>query len=421
MAKNAKEICFETTFSRYVAERILGEGGAGRVYLVRDESGAPFALKLLLGQGVTTDKRRRFKNEIGFLQSTRHDNLVRVTDHGVQVDGAVSTPFYVMEMYDESLRGLMQRGIAHADVLRLFSQVLDGVEAAHLKGVVHRDLKPENILYCYETNRLAVADFGVARFNAEELVTSIETKPGTRLANFQYAAPEQRVRDRQVGVAADIYALGLLLNELFTGQVPHGTGYRKIADAAPDCAWLDGIVDSMLRQDPAARPVSIDALKREIQFQRENVVSLQKISRIDETVVRVSDIDDPIIANGIRIVGCTWDNGMLRFELSEPVNPKWIQALRNMGSYSSVMNKGPERFGFTGKAASIDAQEHEIEAIVQHFKNWLPTATRVYEDMLKRDAEAQAAAERAELLRRRKAEENNLRIQSTLNRLFTAS
>ncbi|WP_081065178.1 serine/threonine-protein kinase [Burkholderia cepacia] len=421
MAKNAKELAFETTFGRYVADRTLGEGGAGRVYLVKDESGAQFALKMLLGQGVTSDKRRRFKNEIGFLQSTKHDNVVRVTDHGVHVGDTASSPFYVMEMYDESLRGLMQRGIAHASVLPLFSQVLDGVEAAHVKGVVHRDLKPENVLYRRETNRLAVADFGVARFNAEELATAIETKPGTRLANFQYAAPEQRMRDQSVGVAADIYALGLMLNELFTGQIPHGTGYQKIGDVAADFAWLDEIVDTMLRQDPAGRPASIDALKREIQFHQANAVSLQKISQIDQTVIRIDEIDDPIIANGMRVLGGKYDQGTLRLELSESVNPKWIQALGNMGNYSSVMGKGPERFRFAGKVASIDAQEHEIEQVVQHFKNWLPIATRVYEGMLKRDAEAKSAAERADVLRRRKAEEDNMRIQGTLNRLFNAS
>jgi serine/threonine protein kinase len=420
MAANNQATDFETTFGRYVVERVLGEGGAGRVYLVKDESGAMHALKLLHGQGVTADKRRRFKNEIGFLQNTKHDNVVRVVDHGVQFNGKLSMPFYVMETYDGSLRALMQRGIAPADVLSLYSQILDGVEAAHLKGVVHRDLKPENVLYRVATKRLAIADFGVARFSAEELLTAIETRPGTRLANFQYAAPEQRMRDEPVGIAADIYALGLMLNEMLTGQIPHGTGYRQIADAAPDLAWLDVIIDSMLRQDPRERPPSIDILKRQIQIQRENAVSLQKISRIDQTVVRASDIDDPIVANGLKLVGGKWDNGMLRLQLSQPANPKWIHALRNMGNYTSMMGKGPESFAFAGSEASIGAHEHEIESIVNFFKNWLPMATRVYEDSLRRDIDAQVAAERAELLKQRKAEEENMRVQGTLNKLFSA-
>ena len=70
------------------------------------------------------------------------------------------------------------------------------MEAAHLKKVVHRDLKPENFLYSSSQNRIVVADFGIARFQEEELYTAVETKAEDRLANFQYASPEQRKRGR---------------------------------------------------------------------------------------------------------------------------------------------------------------------------------------------------------------------------------
>ncbi|WP_175909548.1 serine/threonine-protein kinase [Burkholderia sp. BCC1640] len=307
---------FETTFGVYVVDAVLGEGGAGRVYRVREESGAQYALKQLHERGVTTDKRRRFKNEIGFLQNEKHAHIVRVVDHGIYADSGERSPFYVMDLYDESLRGQIQRGIPHDRVLQMFSQILDGVEAAHLKRVVHRDLKPENVLYQVKNDRLAIADFGVARFSAEDLLTAVETKPDTRLANFLYAAPEQRVRGQVVNEAADIYALGLILNEMFTRQVPHGTGYQKIADVAADFSWLDDIVESMLRQAPTQRPASIDALKREIQFRHEDAVSRQRLSSIDQTVVRVSDIDDPIVANGLKVVNLAWEAGTLELELS---------------------------------------------------------------------------------------------------------
>jgi serine/threonine protein kinase len=79
-----------------------------------------------------------------------------------------------------------------------FSQLLDGVEAAHLQQVVHRDLKPENVLHDTKSDQLTVADFGIAQFEEEELYTLIETTPNRRLANFQYAAPEQRNRGAAV-------------------------------------------------------------------------------------------------------------------------------------------------------------------------------------------------------------------------------
>lgn len=420
MAKNSRETVFETTFGQYTTDEVLGEGGAGRVFRVKDEEGNAFALKLLHGQGVTSDKRRRFKNEIGFLQNTRHDNVVRVPDHGVQSDGKERAPFYIMDMYDGSLRLLMEQrnGVPAADVLLLFSQILDGTEAAHLKGVVHRDLKPENVLYRSSNRRLAVADFGVARFSAEDLLTAVETKPTTRLANFLYAAPEQRVRGQEVNVPADIYALGLMLNEMFTGQVPHGTDYRKIGEAAAEFAWLDPIVESMLRQDPAKRPSSIDALKREIQFQNSAFVGRQKISQIDQTVVHVDELDDPIVARGMQLADGKYENGVLKLQLSRPVNQTWINAIRNMGNYSSVMGKGPESFNFTGTEARISARENEISDIVQHFKSWLPKATQVYAQMLHKEAQQRAAAERANLEKQRKDEEEKLRIQDTLKKLL---
>ena len=88
----------------------------------------------------------------------------------------------------------MKEGLKKDHILPLFSQLLNGVEAAHLRKVIHRDLKPENILYDPRGNRVIVADFGIAQFQEEELYTAVETKAEDRLANFQYAAPEQRKR-----------------------------------------------------------------------------------------------------------------------------------------------------------------------------------------------------------------------------------
>jgi serine/threonine protein kinase len=87
-------------------------------------------------------------------------------------------------------------------------------------GVNHRDLKPENILYHMESNTLGVADFGIARFRQEDLITAVKTGPQEKLANFVYAAPEQRFAGRPVDLRADIYALRLIMNEMYTGEVP---------------------------------------------------------------------------------------------------------------------------------------------------------------------------------------------------------
>src|SRR5262249_51522400 len=156
--------------------------------------------KLLNSQTATTVKRKRFANEIQFCLRTKHQHVLPVIDHGLYIqDGEKATsPFYVMPTYQGSLRNLMERGLSPDRILRYFDHLLDGVEAAHLKGVIHRDLKPENVLYDPAHDALVVADFGIAHFAEDELYTLVETRPNDRLANFQYAAPEQKQRGRQI-------------------------------------------------------------------------------------------------------------------------------------------------------------------------------------------------------------------------------
>jgi len=102
-------------------------------------------------------------------------------------------------------------------------------------------LKPKNILCDSAKNKFVVADFGIASFEEDELYTAVETQEGERLANFQYAAPEQKVRGRPVTFHADIYALGLILNQMFTGEILQGVGFKTIAAVAQSCIanWLE--------------------------------------------------------------------------------------------------------------------------------------------------------------------------------------
>jgi serine/threonine protein kinase len=184
------------------------------------------------------------------MSRNKHPNIVTVLDHGIARDHEFNGPFYVMSRYDGSLRAVMRQNLPSERVLPLFSQVLDGVEAAHFQGVVHRDLKPENILHDKGNGRLGIADFGIAQFTEELVATVVNTAPSQRLANFQYAAPEQRIAGQTVTQQADIYALGLILNEMFTGTVPHGTRYRLIENVDKQFAFLNPLVSKMLAQSP---------------------------------------------------------------------------------------------------------------------------------------------------------------------------
>jgi serine/threonine-protein kinase len=84
-------------------------------------------------------------------------------------------------------------------------------------------LKPENLLVSAQ-NRIVVADFGIAHFREEHMLTAIETRATERLANYRYSAPKQRTPGATVDERADIFALGYILNEMFTTDVPHGAG-----------------------------------------------------------------------------------------------------------------------------------------------------------------------------------------------------
>ena len=150
-----KPFVFTTTFATYTATHIIGEGGSGRIFEASDDTGGIYAIKWLDPAKATKEKVKRFKNELQFCLKSQHPHILTIEDHGVFVKGESNSPFYVMTLYDGSLRDLLKAGISPDKVLNYFAQILDGVEAAHIQGVVHRDLKPENILYAAGDDRLA--------------------------------------------------------------------------------------------------------------------------------------------------------------------------------------------------------------------------------------------------------------------------
>lgn len=411
-----KPIDFETTFANFTATALIGQGGAGRVYSAHDDDGAPVAVKLLSADSASKDKRKRFKNEIAFLRKVTNQYLVQVLDHGLSVTSGAAGPFYVMPRYEGSLRDLIKNGIAPNDVIDHFSQLLNGVEAAHLLGTVHRDIKPENVLFRRLDGKLllAVADFGVASFTPESQATMVETGVSTRLANFVYAAPEQRRPGEQAGKPADIFALGLILNEMFTGNVPHGAGFKRIGDAYPEFAYLDPIVDAMTQQDPRARLQSVEAIKHRLRLDHQQAMLRQRLSIESGNIVMDNEVDDPLITDPVRIVDADWRDNVLRLTLSRPVNHDWIYALNNMGGYSSLMGAGPECFSFSGNVASVGIPSHSAQEAINYFKTWLPITTRVYRDRLIRQREDAARREMEELRRQRQRDEERLKVVSNL-------
>lgn len=414
MAGRRKTPVLETVFNSYRILGSVGQGGSGTVYRVRDEAEKEWAAKVL-SPAVPREKVRRFKSEIHFCARNQHPNIVTVVDYGfAEIDGS-KTPFYVMQLFEGSLRRQLEAGLPSDKALPWFSQILDGVEAAHLQHVVHRDLKPENILLDAANSRLLVANFGIASFEEEDLYTAVETKDTTRLANFVYSAPEQRSRGGACACSTDIYALGLMLNEMMTGEVPQGTGYKLIGSVVPELAYLDTLVEEMLRQSHEKRIQTVDGVKASLIGHRQSFVARQKLSELRGTVVPETDLDDPLVLNPLRLVATDWDNSTLTLTFSQFVNEQWIWALQHMGSYSSVMGYRPEAFSFLRNIATVAVDEQDVVRVVETFRQWLPLANQVYKDAIargRREAEAKAREALEEEVRRAEARERVLkRIQ----------
>ena len=195
---------------RYRIVSLVGRGGMGEVYRADDlKLGQTVALKFL-PRDWDRDERRleHFRNEVRLARSVAHPNVCRVYDIG-EVDGQV---FLSMEFVDgEDLRSLLRRiGRLPKDKgIQIAQQICLGISAAHQQGVLHRDLKPANIMLDGR-GQVRITDFGLARLAADAV-------PGEIAGTPSYMAPEQRSRG-ETTVQSDLYSLGLVLYELFTGR-----------------------------------------------------------------------------------------------------------------------------------------------------------------------------------------------------------
>jgi serine/threonine protein kinase len=253
----------ETAYYQYKVTGGCGEGGAAHVFKVERNDGEIFAVKILKKDNCVGEKLKRYKNEISFSIKSNHPNIIVLNDSGfVNVDN-VKCPFYIMPYHEKTLRKLMDSTLDGEKVLKYLENILDGLEYAHKKKTWHRDLKPENILYDANEDKVIIADFGIAHISEELAETEVETRMATRLANFQYHSPEQKLRNNNHNIThlTDIYSLGLILNEMFTGTIIQGTGFTTIQDVSSEYDFLDDIVDKMVKQNPAQRISSITELK----------------------------------------------------------------------------------------------------------------------------------------------------------------
>ncbi len=210
---------------RYELISELGRGGMGAVYRARRADGAfeqEVAIKLFLQDLVSENALQRFTAERQILASLEHPGIARLIDGGTTSEG---TPYVVMELIDgESITSYCDRHSLDLQArLKLFQGICRTLDVAHEKGIVHRDIKPANVLATRD-GRTVLVDFGIAKvLRAEEFAAALPaTVPGLTALTPDYASPEQ-IRGQDIGIASDIYSLGILLYELLTGSRPYTT------------------------------------------------------------------------------------------------------------------------------------------------------------------------------------------------------
>jgi serine/threonine-protein kinase len=253
---------------RYRLDAVLGEGGMSMVYVAYDQRlQRNVAFKLLVPSlAYSREVVTRFVNEARTLARLDSPHIVRVYDAGVTSDPErAPLPFMVLELLRGwELRTLLDQGVTdQARIVGWMLEACEGLAAAHAGGVIHRDLKPENLFLTVEpdgSERLKILDFGIARSIEREAYLTLE---GEGVGSPGYMSPEQLRDASSVDARSDIWALGVVMYELFSGTPPFhaksslelcaqvlNTQIEPLSVIRPDLApELTAIVDRCLERD----------------------------------------------------------------------------------------------------------------------------------------------------------------------------
>ncbi len=279
----APERLGEVLAGKYRIVRLLGEGGMGRVYEAEHTSvGRRFAVKLLRPHLAANEQAlARFRREARAAGALENEHIAAVLDFDTAPDG---TPFLVMEYLEGRSLGqlLADEGPLPASrAANALLQVCRGLEAAHAAGILHRDLKPDNLFVTRRADGselLKILDFGIAKLlNEGGRDAPIQT--GAAIGTPYYMAPEQVRGDVPLDERVDLYALGVILYELLSGQKPHpgDSGNTVLAHVLTQSPvrleklrpglppGVAELVHRALAFDPRDRPPSARAFARELE------------------------------------------------------------------------------------------------------------------------------------------------------------
>jgi serine/threonine protein kinase len=246
----------------YSVESFLGQGGMGAVYKgTQVRLKRSVAIKIMRrAMGKDYDFEQRFEREAQAMAKLNHPNIVSVIDYG---EAGPDYLYIVMELVDGAdLMDVIRGGqMTQEMALSLLPQICDALQFAHDHGIVHRDIKPSNIMLTRD-GRIKMADFGLAkRFDAE---SSFRTQTGTGMGTPDYAAPEQFDPTSAIDHRADIYALGVMIYQMITGQLPRGV-WKPPSQRAEVAPQWDAIVSRAMQSDPSDRYQQASEVKIDVE------------------------------------------------------------------------------------------------------------------------------------------------------------
>ena len=300
MSDSPQQAGYTVLNDRYSIQSLLGDGGMASVYRAHDKFlGREVAVKLFLANTETEDDEIRRKAELTVLAGLSHHGIVTLLDAGVHEDSkGLRHHYLVMELVEGAdLQVHLTKGpLSARHIAEIGYDIAEALDYVHARGVVHRDIKPSNILVVdYQDDapraHARLTDFGIALFGDSPRLTADNVTTGTAA----YLSPEQ-ARSAVTDPASDVYSLGLVLLECFTGRIEFPgrqveSALARLnrdpvipADLAPH--WLE-LLTAMTARDPAHRPVAREL----VQLLRHNVIAEGSRHKLEsEEELRVAEV-----------------------------------------------------------------------------------------------------------------------------------
>lgn len=284
--------------TRYEILEKIGEGAFAQVYKIKDkELNLTLAAKVLREELVKDDTvRERFIREANLALTLTHENVVGMYGYNVSQSGQ---PFIVMDCLEgRSLATILREDgpLPKERFLAVFSQVLDGLSHAHMKGLIHRDLKPENIILVESSSGVEVVkliDFGIVKLTDRSLSTdSTLTQTGEVFGTPAFMSPEQCL-GREVDLRSDIYALGCVMYAALEGKAPFSGDNivqiieqqlnqeppKMVLNTGHDYAGISKVLQKCMAKSPASRYQETLELKRDLDLVSRGKTPIDKLGR----------------------------------------------------------------------------------------------------------------------------------------------